>query len=123
MILIDYSDKRPIYEQVAERFQTLILSGAMDPGEKLPSVRSLAIELSINPNTIQRAFAKLEKEELIYSVKGVGNFVQDADGLKKKRREKLLEEFEEQVKSCIRKGIKKEELFVCMEKAAREVEA
>jgi GntR family transcriptional regulator len=56
MIVIDYHDKRPIYEQIIDRFQMLILNGALEPDTQLPSVRSLAIELSINANTIQRYF-------------------------------------------------------------------
>lgn len=123
MIIIDYNDKRPIYEQVAERFQNLILSGVMESDEKLPSVRSLAIELSINPNTIQRAFAQLERDGLIYSVKGVGNFVQVSESLKQKQKEKLMKEFEEHVNSCISQGITKEELLKGVEKAAGEVKA
>ena len=55
MILTDYKDRRPIYEQIIERFQQMILCGAMPPNTAMPSVRSLAMELSLNPNTIQRA--------------------------------------------------------------------
>lgn len=61
MILIDYRDARPIYEQVVERFRILILRGVIKPDEKMPSVRNLAVDLSINPNTIQRAYAELER--------------------------------------------------------------
>ena len=75
MIFIDYNDKRPIYEQVTEKIQTLILNGVLEPDSKLPSVRSLAMELSINPNTIQRAYAVLEQQGFIYPIKGRGNFV------------------------------------------------
>ena len=75
MILIDYKDTRPIYEQIAERFKTLILKGVMQPDEQMPSVRSLAMELSINPNTIQKAYAELERQDFIYTVKGRGSFV------------------------------------------------
>lgn len=75
MIRIDYQDKRPIYEQVIERLQNLIVRGVLDADTKLPSVRSLAIELSINPNTIQRAYAELERTGFIYTVKGKGNYV------------------------------------------------
>ena len=71
MILIDYKDTRPIYEQIAERFKTLILKGVMQPDEQMPSVRSLAMELSINPNTIQKAYAELERQDFIYTVKAV----------------------------------------------------
>ena len=75
MIILDYQDRRPIYEQIVEKFQALILSGALPPDSQLPSVRRLAMELSINPNTIQRAYAQLEKEGFVYPVKGRGNFV------------------------------------------------
>ena len=81
MIFIDYNDKRPIYEQVTEKIQTLILNGVLEPDSKLPSVRSLAMELSINPNTIQRAYSELEREGFIYSVKGRGNFVKMNENL------------------------------------------
>lgn len=75
MILLDYTDRRPIYEQVVERLQDLILKGILAKNSPLPSVRSLAMELSINPNTIQRAYAELERTGWIYSVKGKGSFV------------------------------------------------
>ena len=64
MILIDYRDARPIYEQVVERFRILILRGVIKPDEKMPSVRNLAVDLSINPNTIQKAYAELERQYL-----------------------------------------------------------
>ena len=75
MIRIDYQDKRPIYEQVTEKLQNLIVRGVLEADTKLPSVRSYAIELSINPNTIQRAYAELERTGFIYTVKGRGNYV------------------------------------------------
>ena len=75
MIILDYRDRRPIYEQIVERFQELMMSGAMEENSQLPSVRSLAMDLSINPNTIQRAYAELERQGYIYSVKGKGSFV------------------------------------------------
>ena len=65
MIILDLKDSRPLYEQIVERFQHLILCGALPEDEKLPSVRNLAIELSINPNTIQRAYGELEREGFI----------------------------------------------------------
>ena len=58
MILLDYRDKRPIYEQVVEKLERLIVSGGLEPLTRMPSVRSLAMELSLNPNTIQRAYAQ-----------------------------------------------------------------
>lgn len=94
MITIDYQNRAPIYEQIVERFQTLILKGILPPGSQMPSVRSLAIELSINPNTIQKAYAALEQEGYIYPVKGRGNFVADNDDLLEQKRENYLEKIE-----------------------------
>ena len=79
MLNVDYRDARPIYEQVAAGIEDLIVHGVYGSDAQLPSVRQLAAELSINPNTIQRAFALLESKGVIYSVKGRGNYV-SADG-------------------------------------------
>ena len=70
MISLNYRDSRPIYEQIKDGLKKLIVSGAMAPDEKLPSVRALATQLSINPNTIQRAYNELENEGFIYSIPG-----------------------------------------------------
>lgn len=77
MIQIDYRDKRPIYEQIIEKFRRLILRGVLKKDDAMPSIRSLALELSINPNTIQKAYQELERLEYIYTVKGRGSFVKD----------------------------------------------
>ena len=69
MLNLDYRDARPIYEQVRDNLRRLMVSGAIQEGEKLPSVRSLASNLAINPNTIQRAYMQLEQEGLIYRLK------------------------------------------------------
>ena len=75
MILLDYRDKRPLYEQVEEKIEHLIVCGVLKPNSKMPSVRSLAMELSINPNTIQRAYANLEQAGFLYTIVGRGNFI------------------------------------------------
>lgn len=75
MILIDYKSRTPIYEQIMENVKALILSGVLEQDAQLPSVRQLAQDLAINPNTIQRAYAELEREGIIYSLKGRGSFV------------------------------------------------
>ena len=75
MLNLDYRDARPIYEQVRDNLRRLMVSGAIQEGEKLPPVRSLASNLAINPNTIQRAYAQLEMEGYVYSVAGRGTFV------------------------------------------------
>lgn len=93
MLNIDYRDSRPIYEQIADNFARLAISGALVPNSQIPSVRQLAMELSINPNTIQRAYNELEKRGVIYSIKGRGNFVSsDCEILRNARLEELQSE-------------------------------
>lgn len=80
MIVLDYRDSRPLYQQVKDSLRRMMLTELLEPDEKLPSVRSLATQLAINPNTIQRAYAELEAEGYIYSVAGRGSFVSAGDG-------------------------------------------
>ena len=75
MIQIDYQDRRPIYQQIIESVEDMALRGILGPNEKLPAVRTLAMELAINPNTIQRAYQELEKMGIIYTVQGTGCFI------------------------------------------------
>ena len=86
MIVIDYRDRKPIYEQIVEKFQMLIIKGVLEPDTQMPSVRSLATELSINPNTIQKAYSLLEQQGFIYPVKGRGNFVSGNQALVEQRK-------------------------------------
>lgn len=74
MILLDYKDRRPIYEQVVAKLEELMLLGVMKENEPLPSVRSFAMELSINPNTIQRAYVELERRGIHLYSEGKGKF-------------------------------------------------
>ena len=108
MIILDYRDRRPIYEQIVERFQELMMSGGLEQDAQLPSVRSLAMDLSINPNTIQRAYAELERKGYIYSVKGKGSFVADNSALKDSRRQAVLQKQEETALAAL--GIERETL-------------
>ena len=97
---LDYRDPLPIYEQLKQECKRLILSGVIAPVDKLPSVRELAGSLSINPNTIQRAYNQLEQEGLIYPVKGKGNFIADSECVRKISRKSYLEE----MKTLVQKG-------------------
>ncbi|MCD8336011.1 MAG: GntR family transcriptional regulator [Lachnospiraceae bacterium] len=90
MIGIDLQNRRPIYEQITERFETLIVNGVLEPDSQMPSVRSLAMELSINPNTIQKAYSMLEQEGYIYPVKGRGNFVSGNGALMKQKKQESV---------------------------------
>ena len=91
MIHLDYRDTRPIYEQVRDGLRKMMVTGILSPGEKLPSVRSLAVELAINPNTSQRAYAQLETEGYIVSVSGKGTFVAEMQEQNQLRRSELEE--------------------------------
>ena len=86
MIHLDYRDTRPIYEQVKDGLRKLMVTGMLRAGDKLPSVRTLAVELAINPNTIQRAYSQLEAEGYIVTVSGKGTFVAELDNQNEVRR-------------------------------------
>ena len=90
MISINYREPRPIYVQIMEEMQKLIVSGAIAPDEKMPSVRELASGLAINPNTIQRSYRELEAQGYIYSVAGKGSFAAAAEDGSAQRRDELL---------------------------------
>lgn len=111
MIILDYRDKRPIYEQVTEKLQNLIMRGALEADSKLPSVRNLALELSVNPNTIQRAYAELEEKGYIYTVKGRGNFVAKESEWQEDREHLLDVETKNLAKHAREAGISKEYLL------------
>ena len=111
MIILDYRDTRPIYEQIVDKFQTLILKGVLKPDDKMPSVRSLAVDLSINPNTIQRAYGELERTGFLYTVKGKGNFVSYHEGLKDIRRQQLLKRLDALVHEAMELGFSKEDFI------------
>ena len=108
MVHLDYRDARPIYTQIVENFRTQITTGVLQPGDKLPSVRELAQQLSINPNTIQRAYRELEQEGWIESAPGKGSFVRSID---RSREEKLLNTFDETVRELLKQGVTAEELI------------
>ena len=111
MIILDYQDRRPIYEQVVEKIQLLIVRGVLAPNSQLPSVRKLATELSINPNTIQRAYAELEQQGFIYPVKGRGNFVSPDAELIQKQKEYYFKDLKKVVRLCKKLGSSKDELL------------
>ena len=111
MVTINYRDGRPIYEQVKDDLRRLVVTGAMRPGEKLPSVRELAVSLAINPNTIQRAYHELESEGYIVSVPGKGSFCAQFSPQSDPRREELLARLEETVRELRWLGVGEEEII------------
>ena len=115
MIILDHRDRRPIYEQITERFEELILSGVLKKDDQLPSVRGLAMDLSINPNTIQRAYMELERAGYIYSVKGKGNFVAEMKDALELKRQEVVKKVQETAREALLLSMEKERLMKAIE--------
>ena len=116
MVHLDYRDARPIYAQIADGFRDQIRSGVLGDGERLPSVRELAMELTINPNTIQRAYRELEVQGWIASVPGKGSFVCGISAAPTAQQRTLLEQFDKTATALLRLGITREALIARLEK-------
>lgn len=110
MININFRDSRPIYGQVKTTLRKLIVSGAMSPDEKLPSVRELASQLVINPNTIQRAYRELEQEGYIISIPGKGSYANLSAQVDEGRKKELLTAMDEIVAELLYLGVTPDEL-------------
>lgn len=110
MININFRDSRPIYEQVKTTLRKLIVSGAMSPDEKLPSVRELASQLVINPNTMQRAYRELEQEGYIISIPGKGSYANHSAQVDEGRKKELLTAMDEIVAELLYLGVTPDEL-------------
>lgn len=102
---LDYRDARPIYTQIADNFRSQIRAGVLRDGDKLPSVRELAGELAINPNTIQRAYRELEAEGWIASVSGKGSFVCSPAGESPAEQESLWAALDEAASALLEAGV------------------
>ena len=118
MIQLNYRDARPIYEQVKDGLRHLVVTGALQAGDKLPSVRALASSLAINPNTIQRAYEALEREGYLYTVAGKGSFASPQADVNTARREGLLKQFDTSAAELLFLGMTAEELARRLEEAA-----
>lgn len=110
MFQLDFKDRRPIYEQIKEKMKFLIIGGAMKEGEKIPSVRELAVSMAINPNTIQKAYKELESEGYIYSVTAKGYFVTPRESTDVGKNSELLAKFSDTVRELMYLGKTKNEL-------------
>jgi GntR family transcriptional regulator len=112
MFTIDTRSRVPIYEQLTEKLKELIIREVMKEDEQLPSVRSLAQDLTINPNTIQKAYRELEREGYIYSIPGKGSFVSPVKNeMNKERMEMLKKELERIVGEILFLGVPKDEVI------------
>lgn len=115
MLTLNYRDSRPIYGQIKDGLRRMIVSGALEPGEKLPSIRAMAVDLAINPNTIQRAYNELEGEGYIYSVPGKGSFATGETGAGTVRRKELFEKARELLAELKYLGVSQEELMALLQ--------
>ncbi len=119
----EFKDKRPIYIQLIEQVKLKIISGEYKPGQKFPSVRELAAEASVNPNTIQKALSELERTGLVYSQRTSGRFITEDVGMIKDIK---LDVAKDQVMSFLsnmkKLGLNSDEIVEFVEKVAKEVE-
>ena len=123
MIQIDLSDHRPLYEQIKDKLKELIITGAVSENEKIPSVRELAQELTINPNTIQRAYKDLESEGFIYSVRAKGSFASPVSHIRKRTEtQELKSTFIADVRQACFLGVPKDELIKTINEIYQEQE-
>lgn len=112
MISIDNRSRIPIYEQLVNGYKLQIMNGVLQADDQLPSVRQLAQELTINPNTIQKAYRELERLGYTYSVPGKGSFVNKVeDTMQKERIEMLSESLEKIVQELLFLGLTKEDII------------
>jgi len=114
MFSIDYRSSKPLYQQIVDNIELMTVRGVLAPESRLPSVRSLAIELSINPNTIQKAYGELESRGVIYTVQGRGAFVSgESEKLLLQKREELLRRFTRLTEEAKQLGISQSDLIAC----------
>ena len=119
MIQLNYRDSKPIYEQIKDGLKRLIITGAIAPDEKMPSVRELASQLAINPNTIAKAIRELEQEGYIYTITGRGSFAADRKDISAGRNDQLLKKFDEIVKELLFLNENKDDLKQRIETLAK----
>lgn len=124
MFLLNPRSKQPLYEQLVEQLRRQIVLGGMKAGAAMPSVRQLATELGINPNTIQKAYRRMEEEGMILSIPGKGSFVSDdlADMLTKQR-EDQRSKARQMLQACRETGLTKEEITQMVEEIYKEGDA
>ena len=117
MFSIDNQSRQAVYEQIITQVEKYVLSGILAPGDKLPSVRKLSVELNVNPNTVQRAYAELERREVLNTQPGRGAYVSDAGGqlLKENHRNNSLKAFEVSVQELKLAGVAKRQLLSIVE--------
>ncbi|MBQ4153835.1 MAG: GntR family transcriptional regulator [Clostridia bacterium] len=120
MINIDWKSGVPAYDQIVSGFIRLKAVGAMGPGEQLPSVRSLAMQLGVNPNTVQKAYFILEEKGIIFSVAGKGSFISEGEEAEKAIKASVAAAFEKAVNVAFRHGLDLKDVNKILEKVYKE---
>ena len=120
MFQLNYRDARPIYLQIVENYKLQIRSGILENGEKLPSVRELATQLAINPNTIARAYRELETGGWIATVPGKGCFVCGVPGEMTQEQQQLLAEFDRVAAALAAAGIPADTLITRLQQGGNQ---
>lgn len=120
MFQIDYKSGIPIYDQIVNSVIKLKVLGGLKPGDALPSVRALALKLSVNPNTVQRAYAILEEKGIIYSVSGKGSFIAESENGEQAIKNSALQKVLEEAKKASLCGVTKQELLEALNAAFKE---
>ncbi len=121
MYQIDLMSRMPVYEQIVEQTKKFILSGVLRPDDQIPTVRQLSVDLSLNPNTVQKAVKELDRQGLIYAQAGKGCFIShDAPGILRREKRRGLAAWEEQVRELAMGGIEKKELIELIDRVYAE---
>lgn len=124
MFKIDVMSRVPVYEQIIEQMEKFILTGILSAMEQVPSVRSLSVELSVNPNTIQKAYSDLDRRGIIYSVPGRGCFVaENAKEILSSTKRSQISALEQTMYELMLAGVTKEEIIECLDKAIKRKES
>mgnify|MGYP000488588630 FL=1 len=112
MFVVDVMSRVPVYEQIIKQVEEQVLTGILKEGDKLPSVRSLSVKLSINPNTIQKAYTELDRRQLIITVPGKGSFISEKaiEVVGANSREKMTE-LNKSIRELALAGVTKEEII------------
>ena len=110
MSKLDYKNDKPLHEQITQGIKDLIISGVLATDEQLPSVRELSVSLTVNPNTVQRAYKTLEAEGIIYSIRGKGNFVSQAPEVGNRQLESLYNALRDTLKELAFFGVSRDKI-------------
>ena len=122
MINLDFKSGKSIHEQIQDGIKNLIMNGVLKEDDQLPSVRELSVMLTVNPNTVQKAYKELENARFIYSIKAKGNFVAKVERADKDKEEKLLGNLKVILRELKFLGIEEEKIYLEIEKIYKEEE-